>query len=872
MKWWQTRKKNADLERELRSDLELEEEEQRDRGVSPEEARYAALRAFGNPTLIREQTHAIWSWSWIESLAREMRYGLRTLRRAPGFAIVAIVVMTLGIASTTALFTIVRSVLLKPLPFRDPDQLIQLYEQAASGTHPYNYVAGGMYAAWKSQVPSVEQMAVYGTDSNNLSDDGGRLPERIRYAECSWNLFSTLGVQPELGRFFSEQEDRRDAQATVVLAHSLWMRRYGGDRNVIGKTIQLDAQPYVVIGVLPPWFVYPDTKTQLWAPIYHEKSPQEMQDPANHNFFVVARLRSGVTMAQVLSEVDTATKRVHMSHPTPFTSNAANARSLLDGVVHDSKTQLYVLLGATSCVLLIGCLNVANLLVARSASRRKEISIRASLGGSRWKLLREQVTESVVLALAAGLLGLPLAWFELQWLVHSRPDVARMNTVHMDVVVVLFAFGMIALSGVLSGFIPGTTLLRGPLLESLQESSRANNSGSSAARIRKTLLSVEVAFTVILLVGAGLLLRSYQRLRSSDIGCATQNVLTMQLGLPDTRYGTAEKNAAFYEQLIERIRALPGVKAAGLSTALPGQGYGGDSNFSIPELPSLGKDMHGAMQRGVDPGYFRAIQIPLLRGRFFEEREKLKDARTVIISESFAHQYFPNESPLGKHIQASAYGNFPPGGFEVVGVVANTLWSLREPEGPTMYFPLYYGGWPFTSIALRSDQNAESLALPVQKLLAQMDPEVPVSDVLTMEQSLGKSTMDAGFTSKLVLAFAAISLLLAAVGLYGVLSYLVTQRTSEIGIRIALGAQREHVLRKVLFDGIRPALVGLIAGLAASAASVRFIRSILYQTQPLDPAVFASVAGLLLLIAIAACLAPAWHAARLDPMQALRTE
>lgn len=586
----------------------------------------------------------------------------------------------------------------------------------------------------------------------------------------------------------------------------------------------------------------------------------------------MARLQPGATLARALSEVDTATKRVHMDHPTPFTNSAANARSLLDGVVHDSKTQLYVLLGATLCVLLIGCVNVANLLVARSASRRKEIAVRASLGGSRWKLLRERMTESVVLALAAGALGLPLALLGVRWLVHSRPDVARIDSVHMDAGVVLFAVGMIVLSGMVAGVIPGAMSLRGPLLESLQESSRANSRGSSSARLRKTLLAVEVALTVILLVSAGLLLKSYQRLRSRGIGCVTQNVLTMRLGLPDVRYGTQEKNAAFYEQVIQRIRALPGVKAAGLSTALPGQGYGGDANISIPELPALGKNTHSEMLRAVDPGYFQAVQIPLRSGRFFEEHEKLNDARTVIISESFAHHYFPNESPLGKHIQANGFGDFPPGGFEIIGVVGNTLWDLMEPEGPTMYFPLYFGGWPFTSIAIRSDQSVESLALPVQKLLAQIDPDMPVADVLTMEQSIGKSTMDASFTSMLVLAFAVISLLLAAVGLYGVLSYLVAQRTSEIGIRMALGAQRAHVLRRVLLDGIRPALAGLIAGLAASVVSVRLVRSILYQTEPLDPAVFATVAGLLVLVATAACFVPAWNAARLDPMRSLRTE
>lgn len=869
---WPTSKQNADLERELRADLELEEEEQRESGLDAEAAKHAALRAFGNPLLIREQTRSTWGWDWLDSLWRNVRYGVRTLMRAPTFALVAIAVMTLGISTNVAMFTVVRNVLLKPLPFQEPERLIQLYEQLGNGARPFSYVAGGMYAAWKSDMPSVEQMGVYGTDSNNLSDGGGQLPERIRSAYGSWDLFTTLGVQPELGRSFTKDEDKHDAPGTVMLTHSLWMRRYAGDRNIVGKIIQLNSQPYTVVGVLPAWFMYPDTETQLWTPIYHEQDPKAMESPQIHNYFVIARLKPGATLAQALSEVDTVTKRVHQNSSSRFVSNNANARSMLEGVVHDARTQLYVLFGATGCVLLIACLNVANLLVARSAARRKEISIRASLGGSRWTLLAEQVTESVLLALAAGAIGVPLAWAEVRWLMVARPDMARIDSVQMDGAVMIFAVGIVALCAVLAGIIPSLTLLRGPLLENLQEASRGSSKGLSAARLRKALLVTEVAVTMVLLVSAGLLLKSYRQMRSTDIGCTTKNVLTMRVGLPDAIYKTDQQITSFYSQLIERIRVLPGVTAAGLSTALPGQGYGGDTPFSIPENPSLGQMQHVAMLRGVDPGYFKSVQIPLKQGRFFEDRERLKNARSVIVSESFARQYFPNGDALGKHIQAINFGDFPEGGFEVVGVVGNTLWHLDEQEGATMYFPLYYGGWNNVTIAVRADHNVESLALPVQKLIAQMDPGLPVANVLTMEQSLGKATMDANVTSMLVLAFAVISLILAAVGLYGVLSYLVTQRTGEIGIRMALGAQRQDVLRQMLLDGIRPALLGVIVGLGASAACVQWIRSMLYGTKPLDPTVFASVTGLLLAVAAFACFLPAWHAARLNPMEALRNE
>jgi predicted permease len=864
---------DAEIALEIEEHLAQEIDENIAAGMAPDEARRQAHLKFGSPRRVREEVWRQNTLAVVEDIWRDFRYAALALARTPGFTIVAVVIMALGIGANTALFTIVRSVLLKPLPFKDPDRLIQLYEKSPTGSHPFNYVAPGMYSAWKAQSPSVEQMAIYGTDSINLSGDGGQLPEKIRYAECSWNLFSMLGVSPALGRFFLEAEDRREASGTVVLTHSLWMRRYGGSADIVGKTILLDARPYTVIGVLPGWFNYPDTRTQLWAPIYHEKGPEQMQVVDNHNYFVIARLRPGATMAQALSEADTAEKRVHMDHPTPFTGTAANARTLLDGLVHDSKTQLYVLLAATSCVLLIACLNVANLLVARSARRRKETAIRAALGGSRWRLLREQATESAVLAMAGGALGLPLAWLGARWLVQSRTDLARAEAVHMDGVAILFGLGVIAASGVLAGVIPATSFMRGTLLEPLQDASRTNSAGRGRTRLRQMLLVTEVALTVILLTSAGLLLKSYQRLRSSDLGCATHNVLTMRFSLPDVRYDTSGKVAALYEKLLPRLRVLPGVEAAGVATALPGQGYGGDTRFAIPEHPAPSNGAaQDALVRGADPGYFKALQIPLLRGRFFEDRERLANSLSVIVSESFAREYFPNENPLGKHIKAQDLQGVPPEGFEIVGVVGNTLWGLTEAESPTLYFPIYSGGWPAAAIAVRSDRDPSSLALPIQKVLAQLDPDLPVSDVLTMEQSIGQSTLDANFTSMLVLSFAVIALALAAVGLYGVLSYLVTQRTSEIGIRIALGSRRGEVLRLMLVEGLRPAWIGLGLGLLGGAFTVRLIQQMLYGVKPLDWSVFAGVAVMVSLVAALACSLPAWRASRLNPMQALRSE
>ncbi len=864
---------DADLSQELEAHIQHEVDDNLARGMSEEDARRQARLKLGSVRRVRE---AVWernSMEWLETVLHDLRYAIRTLIRTPGFTVTAVLVMALGIGANVALFTVVRSVLLKPLPFREPDRLIQLYEKSPNGTREFSYIAGGMYAGWKKAASSVEQMAIYGTDSINLSGTGGQLPEKIRYGQCEWNLLPMLGVVPELGRSFVEADDRPEAAATVMLTHSLWVRRYASDREIVGKTILLDAKPYTVIGVLPAWFEYPDTRTQLWAPIYHEESSSLMQSVDNHAFFVIARLQPGATLAQALSQVDTAEKQVRAAHPTPSTAGAANARTLLEGVVHDAKATLYTLMGATSCVLLIACLNVANLLVARSASRRKEISVRAALGGSRWRLLREQLTESVVLATAGGGLGLLFAWFATRWLVQARPGMARASAIQMDGVVLLFGAGVIAGCGLLAGLIPSLSFLRAPLLESLQDSSRGASAGHGRVRLRRALLVAEVGLTVVLLTCAGLLLKSYNHLRSTDLGCATQNVMTMRFALPDARYNTAAKAASFYEQLLPRLRSLPGVKAAGVATALPGQGYGGDAQFTLLEHPDFaGGALQSAIVRGIDPGYFSALQIPLLSGRFFEDRERLDEARSVIVSKSFARQYLRDENPLGKHILGKRFRNAPPEGFEIVGVVGDTLWALTEQDTAMMYFPLYSGQWPNASIGVRSDGDVTSLALPIQKVLGELDPDLPVSDVLTMDQSIGRSTMDASFTSSLVLAFALIALILAAVGLYGVLSYIVTQRTGEIGIRIALGAQRSTVLRLILADGLRPAWIGLLLGLAGSGFAVQLIRTMLYGTRALDWVLFAEVGLLLSIVAGVACAIPAWKASRLDPMQALRTD
>jgi putative ABC transport system permease protein len=876
MGWWRIGKRDADLERELRSDLELEEEEQRENGLPPEEARYAAKRAFGNPGLIREQTRAVWSWNWMESFARDLRYGIRTLSRAPGFTFVAVVVIALGIGANVALFTVVRSVLLKPLPFRDSDRLVLMYEYEPDKPHhtPWLPVDAGSFWDWQRATQSIAQMAMVSPFQGYIvSSEAGKLPEQVDAAWCTGNFLSLLGVQPALGRGFTADDDRPGAASTAVLSASFWKRRYGADPAIVGKTIMLDAKPYTIIGVLPPSFVYSGSfggnTVQVWTPVRHEAPAWLMQTYGDHEFQVVARLAPGVTLAALESQLVALQKQIKAAHPEPAVHPSAIGRTMLDDAVENYKTPLYALLAATGCVLLIACMNVAGLIVARAASRNKELAIRAAVGGGRLRLMQERLTESLLLSAAGGALGMLLAWGALAWLIHMRHDMNRVEAIRIDGVVAAFTVGIIVLCALSSGLISAISAGTKNLLAGLQEGSRSHSGGTARAMLRRVLLAIEVGLTVVLLVGAGLLLKSFERLRSADIGVPVDNALTLRLGLPDARYSEPRKRVAFFEQLIAEVRALPGVTGAGLVSAAPGEGWNGDNLFSIAEHPPLapgqGLDF---MLRGTEAGYFSAIGLPLLKGRVFRQDERLERANVVLISRGAAQQYFPGEDPIGKHIKEIG-GN---GVWEVIGVVGDVRWNIAQPPLPTLYWPLYGNGYNFATVVIRAPHDVESLAMPVQKIVAQLDPDLPVWGVMTLREAIGKSTADSEFDSILVLGFAVIALVLAAAGLYGVLAYLVAQRTAEFGIRIALGARREHVLRNVLADGMRPALVGLIIGLISSAASVHLIRSILYETQPFDPAVFTGVAGLLLLVATAACLVPAWRAASLDPVQALRNE
>jgi putative ABC transport system permease protein len=828
------------------------------------------LRAFGNPTLIREHTLAVWWWNWLESIARDLRFSVRTLRRTPGFTVIAILVMALGIGANVALFTVVRGVLLKPLPFQEPDRLAMLYEAGLLGgeTNAFNVVSGGMYAEWKNQNRSYSSLALAKGIRVGLSGSGGQLPEKLNSALFSWDMLRTLGVQPALGRDFTQGDDSPGGNGTVLLSWGLWKRRFGGDPSILSQTMFLDAQPYTVIGVMPAWFDFPDSSTQLWTPVYHDRPADQMASFSNHQFRVVGRLKPGVSASQGVADLSIISGRAHNDHLNdPFVFRNASSRPLLEHIVGEIKKPLYLLLEATCCLLLIACLNVANLLVARAAARRKELAIRTALGGGWLRLIGERLMECLLPSASGGALGLLLAFAALHWLTQTRDDMSRVESVHFDGVVAAFTVGIILICALFSGLIAAFSTSDKRILGALHEASRSGSAGNTRATLRKVLLTVEVGLTVILLIGAGLLLKSYERLRSADMGCLIQDVITMHLGIPDARYATPAQRAGFYDTLLDRVRALPGVDAAGFASAVPGQGYQTDWSFSIVEHPPLpqGSGLN-ALSRWADPKYFTAMGIPILRGRTFDAGKRFDAANEVVVSQSFADQYFPGEDPLDRHIHVRGKD------FVVVGIVGDTRYAIGEAVRPVQYYPLDAGVENVGTLVIRSSHNLEQFALSVQQIVSDMDHDLPVSDVLTMNQLLGKSTVDQSFNTALLVAFAALSLVLAAVGLFGVMSYIATQRTTEIGIRVALGARREQVMRKMLLDGMRPAIFGLVVGLAASLEAGQLMRDLLYEITPIDPTVYATVAAMLLAVAAFACIVPAWRASRLDPMQALRSE
>ena len=865
---------DRDFGDELESILQMHIDDNLRRGMTLEEARRQAHIGLGGVEQVQQVARDRRGLPWLELSARDLRYAVRTLLRTPGFSAVAVLVMALGIGASVSLFTVIHAVLLRPLPFPQADRLVALYSQDAVSSH--NTVAPGDFYDWQNATHGFEQMAIWRWTGFNMSSSDGQLPEFLNAGTCSWKFFSTLGVNPVVGRSFTSADDNPDATRSAILSWSFFERRFNRNPAVLGNTVRLNGVLYTVVGVLPEWFQYPDPKIQLWVP-WQVEIPRVIQlSHYDHIGYVVGRLEPGIQSMVAIQELNAVQHEIYarLNGSGPV-KQGVSPTPLLEDLVGEVKTPLYVLLSAVVCLLMIASLNLSNLLVARSAARRREMAIRTALGSSRLCLIRQQLTESLVICLGGGVIGLLFANAGTRWLTTHWDGLPRAYSVHLDGMAVAFALGVTMTAGVLAGLVPAISAGYGNVLSALQENSRVIGGSASRTSMRKALLTGEVALTVVLLVAAGLLFRSFLRLRAVDLGCTTKNVLTMNYFLRGDKYSKPEQIVNFDTELLEKVRHMPGVRAAGLTNVVPGDGYYGDHEFWVPEHPPqpLGEH-HFAAYRTADPGYFSTLQIPLVRGRFFSENERLEHDKYAIVNQEFVRQSFPAEDPVGKHLRV-AWRTQQGENYEIIGVVGDTAYQIDFSVRPMMWFPIL-SGIPGNSgdsvLVVRSATDVMSLATPIQKLIASLDPDLPVKNILTMEQIVGESTANSSFSAMLVLSFAGLSLLLAAVGLYGVLSYLVTQRTPEIAIRMALGAERTEVLRLMLRDGLRPAVVGLAIGMAASFAVTRLIRSLLYGTSPVDATVFLLVTLTLLLSSTAACLVPAWRAARIDPMRALRSE
>ncbi|HEY6187294.1 MAG TPA: ABC transporter permease, partial [Pyrinomonadaceae bacterium] len=801
------RKLERELEEEIQSHLEMQIEEHERQGMSPEEARYAALRKFGGVEQVKERYRHRRSLPIVETIFQDVRYAARMLRKSPLFAVISIFTLALGIGANTAIFSVVNELLLRPLPFRDADRLVMLWEVTPEGRHE-NTTSRANFRGWREQSTTFEGMAAFSDRRLNLTGDGE--PEEVSVQLATPGLFQVLGVEPILGRVITEEDARIGTPGVAVLSYGLWQRRYGGDPQVIGRAITLNGSPVTVVGVLPAgfqWHIRRRSGTtkpaEIWAPLVMPTT----EGPGIRGRFlsVVARLKPGVSLAQAQAEMKTIHARLEQDSPRYNKGYGAEVIPLREQFVGNVRPALLILLGAVAFVLLIACANVANLLLSRAAAREKEIALRAALGAGRWRIVRQMLTESVLLALLGSLFGLMIAWWGIHALVAISPrDLVNLQGVGINLPVLGWTLLVSLATGIIFGIAPAVEATRLNVNEALKEGSKgAGGQGSRSSRLRSAFVVAEVALALMLLASAGLLVKSFARLQKVDTGFDTENILTMVLPLPTGKYKSDQQVVGFFRQATERIRTLPGVQAAGMVNYLPLYGgLGSATSFAIEGQPAPPPGEEPSTNvRVADAGYFGAMGIPLLRGRNFTDVEASEARHVVLISESFARQYFPGEDPLGKRVSIEMFSK--PNPTEIVGIVGDVRYdSLVDKAEPTAYFPHSELTYPFMTLVIRTDGDPTAIAPAVQREIRAIDPDQPVSDVRTMNQVMADTVARARFNTLLLGLFAGLAMLLAAVGIFGVMNYSVTLRTREIGIRIALGAQPQRVLMLILRQGL----------------------------------------------------------------------
>ncbi len=860
-----------DLDDEMRMHVELRAEEERARGLAPEAARRAAQRRFGNTALLREASGDAWGWNWLLHLAQDTRFALRTMRRSPGFTAVAVLALALGIGANTAIYSVVDAVLLRSLPYADEDGLVTILHRGDDPASPANF------RDWREQSRAFERMGAAQLWSANLMGESGS--EQIRALQITSDIMPLLGVQPLLGRGFTRDEDVSGNDRSVILGHALWRRRFAGDPGVVGRKLNLSGVPFTVVGVMPESFRFAPfwvTDAEMWVPLAFAP---DVVDKRDHNSLrLFARLRPGVSVDAARADIAAVTGRLEREFPG--TNRDVQVVPLKEKVVGPIRPQLVVLLCTVAFVLFIACANLAHLLLARAAARQREHAVRSALGASRSRLIRQLLTESLLFAVLGGIGGLLLALWGVPMLVALQPgDIPRLEEVGVDGHALLFMAVVSILSGLAVGVAPALQASRVDLSSSLKDGGRGASDGRGKTRLRGLLVVSQVALTLVLLVGAGLMIRTFTALRAIDPGFDAEDVVTMSVSLAGSPHAAPARRADFFEQMVSHVEPLPGVTSASVINHVPLAGDTWSLSYSVAGRPEPAPgDAPQAVYRVALPGYFETMRIPLVRGRDLSARDTSRAPGVVVINERLARTEWPGQDPIGKRIRLQSDGAW----LTVVGVAKDARQaSWSAPSQSEVYLPfsqskLYMEQMSesrmYMTLVARTSVDPSAMVPAIQRSIRALDPQATVSEAQTMRHVVDQANARPRFYLVLLAAFAGLALTLAFIGIYGVMSHSVSQRTPEIGIRMALGARRGDVLLLVLRQTLIMTAGGIAIGLAASLALAHLMASLVYGVSPVDPLTLGAVAGLLALVAVAATYIPARRATRVHPMVALRSE
>jgi len=873
--------RRAHVERELLEEfqfhLDRQIEEYIAKGFTAEEARYAAMQTFNGMEQRKEECRDTRRINLIEDLIRDVRYSIRGLLKNPGFTCAAVLTLGLGIGGNTAVFTMVNSVLLRQLPFKNAERLVWIWSTRTDRDKAFFSILN--FIDTRQRTRTLEDIAAFANWGVNVTGEGDA--ERLAGVRISANAFQMLGVDAALGRMLLPSDGTPAAPQVVVLSNGLWRRRFGGDPHILGHSLLLNGIPYTIVGVLPAQFVLPNAEVEIASPLIFETDSQRPNRGSNF-LRTFALLKPGVTAQQAQAEMSAITEGLRAEYPEENAKHTApRILPLRDEVTGNYRALLWTLLGAVAIVLVIGCTNLANMLLVRSVARRKDFAIRTALGGTRVRLIREMLTASLLLSLTGGALGVLLARWGVQLLIAAGPaDFPRVPEIALDWHVLAFTVCVSVAVGGIFGLTPALQTGGLDVNEELKGSGKNVQDSVRGTRTRSLLVVAEVALSLVLLISAGLLVRSFVKLQAVAPGVDTRNLLSMRMSLPAAKYSQPETMSTFVDRLVDRVRGIPGVRSVSLGSVLPLSGMNTRADFTIMgRPPATQAEVPAAQNRWIAPGYFRTMGVPLIRGREFTELDTGRSQPVVVIDDALARRYWPNENPIGQHLAVSDAGP-ERREVEIVGVAGNVKhFNLDEPPTATYYSPMTQVpeaalGFLINGLSLvvRTDTDPLPLADPVRRQIQALDKDVAASSVLTMDQLLATSVAPRRFNLLLIEIFAAAALVLAVMGMYSVIAYSVTERKREIGIRIALGASATAVLKQVLSEGIVLALFGEAAGIAAAFSVTRFMSDLLYGVTPTDPFTFASVALLLISTTLIACYIPARRATRVDPVQALRAE